>query len=177
MKRSNSHLSALAAAAIATIVAASAPANAQTAPTFHHDYESAAADAKAQDKPLIVIFSAVWCGPCQQMKQSVYPSPEVTAYHDDFIWAYLDADDPANQAIKAQNRVSGIPHIAFEDSAGEPIGKLIGGVAPAYFADVLLEMKEKSSGVEVGPREAAPRRAPEKRKKSFWPWSRRGPGV
>ncbi|MEM9017175.1 MAG: hypothetical protein AAGC68_09170, partial [Verrucomicrobiota bacterium] len=80
------------------------------------------------------------------MKKSVYPSTEVKPYHDQFVWAYLDADKPENQPLMAQFGVSGIPHIAFLESDGDPIGKFVGGAPPAGFTNILdqvLDMVEK----------------------------------
>tara|TARA_R110000850_G_scaffold169794_1_gene295068 strand:+ start:254 stop:796 length:543 start_codon:yes stop_codon:yes gene_type:complete len=155
-------------ASLIALVLLAAPAL-QAAPTFHHDYASAAQAAKAANKPLVVIFSATWCPPCQQMKKSVYPSREVAPYHNTFVWAYLDADDPKNKALMTQNRVNGIPHIAFENASGNHIGKLTGGVAPAYFADVLREMTEKSNG-------SPPPASQNKNKKSFFNFFKKNPG-
>lgn len=140
---------------------------------FHHDYESALAVANTESKPLILIFSASWCPPCQQMKNSVYPSNQVAPYHNDFIWTYLDADAPANRSLMHRHRVSGIPHIAFEDASGAPLGKLVGGVSPDYFAEVLSEVKEKSE--KEPPATAAP--VKQEKKKPFRFFSRNEPFI
>ena len=68
-------------------LAAGSSKAADGAPHFEHDFDKAAAVAKKENKPLIVIFSASWCPPCQQMKKEVYPSKTVTPYHDSFVWA------------------------------------------------------------------------------------------
>ncbi len=116
----------------------------QGSPAFEHKLADALVKAKADNKPVIVIFSAVWCGPCQSMKKKVYPSAEVKPFHDKFIWAYLDADDNANDADSKKFGVSGIPHIEFLDSAGKSIGQQVGSGSPEAFAKKLEEMLKKS---------------------------------
>ena len=115
-------------------------------PTFEHKLADALTKAKAANKPIIVIFSAVWCGPCQQMKKKVYPSAEVKPFHDKFIWAYLDADDNANDEDSKKFGVSGIPHIEFLDSTGKSIGKQVGSGSAPDFAKKLEEMLKIAGG-------------------------------
>lgn len=107
-------------------------------PKFEHSYRSALKKAEKEGKPLVVVFSASWCGPCQAMKKNVYPSEAIKGYHDKFIWAYLDVDDNSNDKAKEEFKVSSIPHIQFLNAKGEPIDKQIGGsAAPENFAKTL----------------------------------------
>src|SRR5687767_10502879 len=65
-------------------------------PDFVSSLGAAKSKAKAEGKPIVAVYSAVWCPPCQAMKKSVYPSSEVKQYHDEFVWAYIDTDVKAN---------------------------------------------------------------------------------
>lgn len=110
----------------------------QGSPAFYTDFDSALGEARAQDKPAVIVFSASWCPPCRGNKANVYPSTEVQAYHGDFVWAYLDTDEPKNRTAAGRFGVSGIPHIQFVDPAGEPIGEaVVGGTSPKAFAEEL----------------------------------------
>lgn len=123
---------------------------AESGPDFHHDFDKAAKAAKEAKKPLLVVFSASWCPPCQQMKKKVYPSKAVQPYHDKFVWAYLDADEEKNQPLAAKFGVSGIPHIAFLSQDGSMIGHFAGAVAPEQFTEILekaLAGKDESKSV------------------------------
>jgi len=68
------------------------------------------------------------------MKRAVYPSPEVKPFHDQFVWAYLDADEAENQTLMLQYGVQGIPHIAVHDSEGRVTAQLRGALGPDQLA-------------------------------------------
>jgi thiol:disulfide interchange protein len=119
-------------------------------PAFKTSLKSALAEAKKENKPVIAIYSASWCGPCQEMKHKVYPSAAVKAFHDKFVWAYLDADDEAaNGADMKKFGVEGIPHIQFLSSAGKPIDKQIGSSSPGEFVQKLEGVLKKAGGTKT----------------------------
>ena len=114
-------------------------------PKFEHSLPTVEANAKKSGKPVVVVFSATWCGPCQLMKKEVYPSAEVKALHDKFEWAYLDVDEESNAPAAKEFEVSGIPHVQFLDKNGKPLGSQVGATSPGDFAATLKKMLAKSS--------------------------------
>ncbi len=112
-------------------------------PKFESVLGTALSKAKKENKPVIAIFSAVWCPPCQAMKHDVYPSDAVKPYHDKFVWAYLDADASSNQAAMKKFDVSGIPHIEFLNQDGKSLGKQVGSSSADSFAKTLKDILKK----------------------------------
>ena len=113
---------------------------------FEDSLRSALNDAKKNGKPIVAVFSAVWCAPCQTMKKEVYPSDAVKAYHDKFNWAYLDTDIKRNEKDGEKFGVSGIPHIQFLDKDGNPVDKQVGSSSPESFAKKLEAVLAKAGG-------------------------------
>lgn len=95
-------------------------------PPFVSSGTYALSAAKKSGKPVILVFSAAWCPPCQAMKSEVYPSSVVKPFHDKFVWAYLDVDDERNESIANKYGVNGIPHYEFLNAEGREIDKQIG---------------------------------------------------
>ena len=131
--------------ALAVITPALAGDFPKGSPKFEKSYRSALSDAKKTGKPVILVFSASWCGPCQTMKKDVYPSAAVKEYHDKFVWAYLDTDDNDNEKAAKEFGVSGIPHIQFLDATGKSVDKQIGSTSPESFATKLAAVLKKAS--------------------------------
>ncbi|HEY1083475.1 MAG TPA: thioredoxin family protein [Prosthecobacter sp.] len=114
-------------------------------PSFGTDYKAAIETAEKENKPVVLVFSASWCGPCQAMKKSVYPSKEVTPLHDKFVWAYLDVDQEANAKAAAKYKVEGIPHIQFLGADGKDLGNQVGSSGAGEFAGTLNKVLSKAA--------------------------------
>jgi thiol:disulfide interchange protein len=124
-------------------------------PAFSTSQSDVLKKAAKDGKPGIIIFSASWCGPCQENKAKVYPSAKVAPYHDKFAWAYLDVDDEANAKAIAKYGVEGIPHIEFVDKDGKSLGKMSGGSSPADFAKQLEKVLAATAKSSAAPKAEA----------------------
>ncbi|MBC6609595.1 thioredoxin family protein [Hymenobacter sp. BT507] len=61
-----------------------AAAQAPTPLAWHSDLSAALQQAKAANKPVLVVFSGSdWCKPCIMLKQEVFDQPEFTRYAQD----------------------------------------------------------------------------------------------
>lgn len=109
-------------------------------PPFLDSHDKALEKAKSSGKPAIIVFSAVWCPPCQMMKNEVYPSKEVRPLHDKFVWAYLDFDSPATRPLIAKYKIESVPQIFFFSPQGKPVAAINTVFPPAEFAAALQQV-------------------------------------
>lgn len=100
---------------------------------FRTDYQAALDDAKQQEKPVLIAFSASWCPPCQQMKKNVYPDPKVQALFASIIPVYVDTDE--NAALANQYGVNGIPAYVVLSPNGDKLTEFVGYHEPQDFVN------------------------------------------
>ena len=93
--------------------------------------------AKATKKPLMVDFFATWCGWCKKLDKDVYTNAEVVALSKEFVCVKVDTDKNSKDTEKYV--IQGLPTIAFLNSDGVLIDKIVGYAAAPDFA---LKMKK-----------------------------------
>ncbi|WP_395746755.1 thioredoxin family protein [Prosthecobacter sp.] len=137
----------LAALCAFTLHAADFPAG---SPKFFTSPGAVLKAAKQNGKPIVMIFSASWCGPCQHMVKEVYPSPLVQPLQDKFNWAYLDIDDEANGKLAEGFTVDTIPHIFFLDPSGKTsLDHLKDTATPKEFVAKLTKVLKKAEAAKA----------------------------
>lgn len=81
--------------------------------------------AAAQNKLLLVDFSASWCGWCTKLKEEVFEKQEFkNAVSDTFILVVVDTD--ANRELLEKYKIQGLPTIVIFDKEGKEIHRIIG---------------------------------------------------
>eukprot|EP00752_Nemacystus_decipiens_P015114 g13466.t1 len=81
--------------------------------------------AEDADKPMMVLFTAGWCPPCQQLKKHVLSKPEVNdALQAGFVPVQIDLTQQSgnpNMQVAQQYGVTGIPAVIVMTPEGERI--------------------------------------------------------
>ena len=75
----------------------------------HGDVEDAFAEAREQNKPVLLYWGAVWCPPCNRLKAGLFRDPNFIARTRDFIPVYLDGDSKGAQAWGERFNIQGYP--------------------------------------------------------------------
>lgn len=100
------------------------------------DIELARQRALRENRPMLVDFTAAWCGACKELDKVTFSAPEVGAEMGRFVKVKVDAtndDDPRVGATLARFRVVGLPTVLVFDSNGNETIRYTDFVAPAEF--------------------------------------------
>lgn len=110
----------------------------ETALTFL-PIEQGLAQARASGRPVLVDFSAIWCGACRAMHQNLFTDPGVKdALARDYVLVRVDYDSPEAEGFMQRYGVRGFPTLLVVDAAGTLLRRLpVPASAPEFVA--LLE--------------------------------------
>lgn len=91
--------------------------------------------ARAEDKPALVVFGAVWCATCRSFRKHTLPDTEVRRAAANFVVGTVDVDRAPHLARAYE--VTGTPCILVLDGEGKVVSRLGGDPGPAALATFL----------------------------------------
>ena len=128
---------------------------------------AASLKARAQSKPVMLHFTADWCGPCQNQKRFIFSNPEVVrAIHQNAVPVLVNIDN--NKALAEELNVRSIPHDVFLTPDGEVIARRNSPTESSNFLSMCRSLKyrpnptaaQNDSSIAQLKREMSPMSAP-----------------
>jgi thiol:disulfide interchange protein DsbD len=104
---------------------------------------SAVAQAKAQQKPVLLDFWATWCESCVELEEQVLTHPEVVAEAKRFVAVKVDSTkvSPRISALHRKYGIQGLPALVLLDRSGSPVVTITEKLPPEEFAERMREVR------------------------------------
>jgi thioredoxin-related protein len=120
--------------------------SADVPPGWTTDLPKAQAQAVETGKPVLVMFSAVWCAPCTIIKKDVFPKEQVQAEFKNWSPVYIDeADDPTTTE---KFKIEGFPTFVMLDAAGKEMDRFLGAPPEMSFLKGLRAVRSMPAARE-----------------------------
>jgi thiol:disulfide interchange protein DsbD len=102
--------------------------------------EAARTRAETERRPLLIDFTAEWCGACKELSRITFSDPSVMAEAHRFVAVKVDAtneDDAAIDKVKDRYSVVGLPTVVLLGSDGVERARFTEFVPPDRFLDAI----------------------------------------
>lgn len=115
---------------------------------FTGSYQELLQEAKRLKKPIILDFTAKWCGPCKKMANETYSDESVASVVSLKYFAYkVDVQELVGLEIADKYQAFQYPTTIFLDYNGNVLGRLKGFYPPEYFIKILQMNQNKRQSV------------------------------
>ena len=137
------------------------------------DIDKAFAAAKAQNKPVLLYWGAVWCPPCNQLKATLFNRQDFAEQSKSFVAVHLDGDAPGAQKLGTKFKVVGYPTLILFSPDRKELTRLPGEVDAAQVMQLLqlgMASGRPIAQVLADARDGKPLKGPEWRLLAFYSW-------
>jgi thiol-disulfide isomerase/thioredoxin len=107
--------------------------------TWEKDYPTALEKARAEGRPLMVMMTATWCGPCRMLENETLADPWIRHFLSGFVLVKAYEDREVERAYG----LGGYPTLVFTDSGGSAAHKTVGYKPTLPFAGKCVKAYRK----------------------------------
>ena len=86
--------------------------------TEQNTFEEVVAIAQKEKKPILAMFSATWCKPCQNLKKEVLSSGDFKKVADETLLLYIEQTVPEGMEYCKKNNIRAFPTVKLFNSEG-----------------------------------------------------------
>lgn len=102
---------------------------------WEKDIEAARKKALAEGKPMMIMMTATWCGPCKALEANTLSDPWVQQFLKEFVVVKAYED----KAVEKQYGLNGYPTLIFTDKNGKEFHRTVGSQPTGAFSGQVLK--------------------------------------
>ena len=106
---------------------------------WEKDYASALKKAQAENKPVMVMMTATWCGPCKALEKETLNDPWIRYFLREFVIVQAFEDKEVEKTYGS----NAYPTLVFTDSSGKEAHRTVGHQPVLAFATVCAQAYTK----------------------------------
>ncbi|MCF7954639.1 MAG: thioredoxin family protein [Phycisphaerae bacterium] len=107
---------------------------------WYDSYKTATEISKLENKPMLIDFTAMWCGWCEMLDKEVFSHQEIAAKLQKFICVRIDVDKDRQTAYGFS--VTSLPRIIVINTHSEIVGDWLGYRGREDFSELLDDVME-----------------------------------
>ncbi len=108
---------------------------------WREDFQRAREEALRQRRPMLVDFSASWCGACGELERETFSDPRVVSAARPFVAVKVDLspgkDSPEKRDLLAGYEQRGLPLVVVHDCEGKEVGRVTSFAPPEQVLSLL----------------------------------------
>ena len=93
-----------------------------------NDPKQAFERAKLENKPVFIDFFGIWCPPCNELDQDVFPSKEFQTISEKFVKLKMDVDLASTWKLASQYKVNNFPTLIIATHEGDEVYRILGSL-------------------------------------------------
>lgn len=113
-------------------------------------WDQAQAASRANGRPILIDFQAVWCYSCYYMEQRVLGKAGFRDAARELVALKLDVDEEEGRTIRDRYRARFLPSYVLVDAEGKELGRIVGEQTEADFLARLRELLGGTPGTPAG---------------------------